>query len=229
MARRHKNILNKYINDQLQCSFIFSAVKCERPEVADVIFVVHGSRAITGLQFQNIQWLMEAIVNNSVVGKDYVHFGAVAFHTVPTEQFSLNAFSTKTQIREAIYKIAPLRGQAFTAKAFNFARERFGAAYGGRTSLGIAHFLVLITDEPTAPADRSDLPAALQALKKERIKIIAIGTEAADITELKEMVGSDGEWFFAPSYSTLRSLRQNVTHVLCDKSKPGKLVALNEF
>lgn len=166
---------------------------------------------------------MEAIVNNSVVGKNYVQFGAVAYHNVPLERFSLKTFSTKTQIREAVNKMAPLRGQAFTAKALNFARERFGAAYGGRTSsLGISHFLVLITDEPTAPADRPNLPAAVQALKKERIKIVAIGTEAADTTELKEMVGDEGEWFFAPSYSSLGSLRRNITHVLCDKSKPGK-------
>ncbi|KAL8165473.1 UNVERIFIED_CONTAM: hypothetical protein K2H54_045761 [Gekko kuhli] len=197
-------------------------LECQRPEVADVIFVVHGSRFVTGLQFQSVQHLMEAIVNNSVVGKDYVQFGAVAYHNVPVEQFSLNEFSTKTQIRKAIYKTAPLRGQAFTAKALDFARERFGAAYGGRTSsLGITHFLVLITDEPTAPADRPNLPAAMQALKKERIKIIAIGTEAADTTELKEMVGDEGNWFFAPSYSSLGSLRQNITHVLCDKSKPA--------
>ncbi|XP_054846903.1 collagen alpha-4(VI) chain-like [Eublepharis macularius] len=37
-------------------------VSCQRPEVADIIFVVHGSRAITALQFQGIQQLMEAIL-----------------------------------------------------------------------------------------------------------------------------------------------------------------------
>ncbi|XP_060103693.1 collagen alpha-4(VI) chain-like [Heteronotia binoei] len=198
-------------------------VECQRPEVADIIFVVHG----LSLQFQSIQLLMKAVVNNSIVGKDYVQFGAVSYNSVPFEHFPLNKFLTKTKIREAIDQMAPLRGQAFTAKALNFARERFGAAYGGRTSsLGIAHFLVLITDKPTAPADKPNLHTAVQALKKERIKIVAIGTEAADTTELKEMVGDEGAWFFAPSFSMLGNLRQNITRVLCDESKPGKLVTL---
>ncbi|XP_077159547.1 collagen alpha-4(VI) chain-like isoform X2 [Paroedura picta] len=195
--------------------------KCKITEAADIIFVMHTSRSIAELQFQSIQLLMEAIVNNTEVGKNKVQFGAIAFHEVPFEQFPLNKYSNKTQIREAVNNMVPWGGQAFTAKALNFARERFGADYSGRTSLfGITQFLVLITDELTAPADRLDLPAALQALKEERIKIVAIGTEAADEKELKEMVGDEGKAFFVSNYSMLGSLHQNISHVLCDRSKP---------
>ncbi|XP_066485256.1 collagen alpha-4(VI) chain-like [Tiliqua scincoides] len=194
---------------------------CKRTEVADIIFVVHGRRDITELQFKGIQRLMEAVVNDSVVAKDSVQFGAVVYSTLPEEQFSLNQYSTKPEIREAISKLTLLRGFTFTARALTFAKERFSTAYGGRTSPGITRILVLITDEPTTPTDRPNLPAAAEALKQGGIKIIAIGIDEASRTELEEIAGDDGRWYFAPSYNALESLHENITHDICDDSKPA--------
>lgn len=200
----------------------FLMTVCKRTEVADIIFVVHGSRDITDLQFEGIQRLMEVIVNDSVVGKDNAQFGAVIFGTLPEEKFQLNTYSTKFQLREAIKNLVPLREFTFTARALNFARERFGAAYGGRTSyLNITKIIVLITDEPTTPTDRPNLSAAVQALKQEGIQVIAVGIEDASRTELAEIVGEKGKWFFTPSYNTLDSLYENITYLICDESKPG--------
>lgn len=104
----------------------------------------------------------------------------------------------------------------------NFARERFSIAYGGRTSpLGITKVIVLITDEPTAPTDRPNLSAAVQALKQEGIQVIAVGIEDASRTELAEIVGEKGRWFFTSSYNALDSLYENITYLICDESKPG--------
>lgn len=165
---------------------------------------------------------MEAVVNDSVVGKDNVQFGTVLYSTLPEEQFSLNQYFTKSEIREAISKLPRLRGFAYTARALTFAKERFGAAYGGRVSLlGITRILVLITDEPTTPTDSPNLPAAAEALKQEGINIIAIGMDEVSRTELEEIVGDKGRWFFAPSYNALESLHENITHDICDDSKPG--------
>ncbi|KAM6450855.1 collagen alpha-4(VI) chain-like [Liasis olivaceus] len=194
---------------------------CKRTEVADIIFVVHGSRDITDLQFKGIQWLMEAIVDDSVVGKDNVQFGAVVFGTEPKAQFQLNTYSTKFQLKEAIQRLAPLREFTFTARALNFAREQFGAAYGGRTSfLGITKIIILITDEPTTPTDRPNLPAAARALKQEGIQVIAVGIDEASRTELAEIVGENRRWLFTSSYNALESLYQNITYLICDESKP---------
>ncbi|XP_015669852.1 collagen alpha-6(VI) chain-like [Protobothrops mucrosquamatus] len=195
---------------------------CKRTEVADIIFVVHGSRDITDLQFKGIQRLMEVIVNDSVVGKDNAQFGVVIFATVPEEKFQLNTYSTKFQLREAIKNLVPLREFTYTARALNFARERFGAAYGGRTLyLGITKIIVLITDEPTTPTDKPNLSAAVQALKKEDIQVIAVGIEDANRTELAEIAGEKGKWFFSPSYNALDSLYENITYLICDESKPA--------
>ncbi|XP_063003668.1 collagen alpha-4(VI) chain-like [Elgaria multicarinata webbii] len=190
---------------------------CKRSEVADIIFVVHGSDDITELQFKGMQWLMEAIVNDSVVGRDNVQFGAIVYSTTPKEQFPLNMYSAKSQVREAISKLTPLQGFTFTARALDFARERFGATYSGRASLlGVRRMIVLITDERTTPTDRPNLPAAVEALEQEDIHVIAVGMDDASSAELEEIAGDNGRWFFAPSYNALESLHKNITHVICD-------------
>ncbi|XP_061443604.1 collagen alpha-6(VI) chain-like [Rhineura floridana] len=195
---------------------------CKRTEVADIIFVVHGSKDVTELQFKAVQWLMEAIVNDTVMGKDNVQFGAVIYSNIPEEQFLLNRYSTKNQLREAISKLMPFGEFTFTARALDFARERFDVAYGGRTSsLGVTRIIVLITEEPTTPTDRPNLPAALQALRQEGIQVIAIGIDDASRTELEEIAGDKGRWFYTPSYNALESLHENITSVICDGSKPA--------
>uniref|UniRef100_A0A8C5F2M9 VWFA domain-containing protein n=1 Tax=Gopherus evgoodei TaxID=1825980 RepID=A0A8C5F2M9_9SAUR len=195
---------------------------CKRIEVADIIFVVHGSRSITDLQFQGIQKIMEAVVNDSVVGKDNVQFGAVVYSTNPQDHFSLNTYSAKSQVREAISNLRPVPGLTFTARALNFARERFGMAYGGRTSsLSVTRILVLFTDQPTSPSDRPNLPAAAKSLKQDGINVFAVGVDKANRTELEEIVGERERLFFVQSYNELESLHENLTHTVCDEAKPA--------
>uniref|UniRef100_A0A452IQ66 VWFA domain-containing protein n=1 Tax=Gopherus agassizii TaxID=38772 RepID=A0A452IQ66_9SAUR len=195
---------------------------CKRIEVADIIFVVHGSRSVTDLQFQGIQKIMEAVVNDSVVGKDNVQFGAVVYSTNPQDHFSLNTYSAKSQVREAISNLRPVPGLTFTARALNFARERFGMAYGGRTSsLSVTRILVLFTDQPTSPSDRPNLPAAAKSLKQDGINVFAVGVDKANRTELEEIVGERERLFFVQSYNELESLHENLTHTVCDEAKPA--------
>nr|XP_006120973.1 collagen alpha-6(VI) chain-like [Pelodiscus sinensis]XP_025039335.1 collagen alpha-6(VI) chain-like [Pelodiscus sinensis]XP_025039336.1 collagen alpha-6(VI) chain-like [Pelodiscus sinensis]XP_025039337.1 collagen alpha-6(VI) chain-like [Pelodiscus sinensis] len=195
---------------------------CKRTEVADIIFVVHGSSSITDLQFQSMKRIMVAVVNDSMVGKDNVQFGAVVYSTDPQDRFTLNTYSAKSQVREAIFNLRPMSGLTFTARALNFARERFGMAYGGRaSSLSVTRILVLITDQPTSPLDRPNLPAAAKSLKQDGISVFAVGVDEASRTELEEIVGERERMFFADSYNELESLHPNLTHTVCDKAKPA--------
>ncbi|XP_014381510.1 collagen alpha-6(VI) chain-like isoform X1 [Alligator sinensis] len=197
---------------------------CKRTEVADIIFVIHGSSSITDLQFKSVQQLMMALVNDSVVGKNNVQFGAVVYSVNSKERFSLNEYSTKLDVREAIFNLRPLPEQGlqiFTARALNFTRERFGVAYGGRaSSRGLSQILVLITDRPTAPSDSYNLAAVAKSLKLDGINIFAVGVDRASRTELEQIVGERERVLFALSYSDLESLHGNLAHKICDKSRP---------
>ncbi|OXB65928.1 hypothetical protein ASZ78_002676 [Callipepla squamata] len=194
---------------------------CKRAETADIMFVVHGSPGVSDLQFKSILRLVEAVVNNSVVGKDKVQFGALVYSFSPEVQFSLNSYASKSQIREAVFSLKPLSGQPFTARALSFARQRFGVNYGGRaSSLAVTRILVLITDEPTAPSDRDNLPMAVRALNEDRIILIAVGVSKASREELEEITDGQERLFFAQSYDALENIHENLTHIVCEKSKP---------
>ncbi|OXB68886.1 UNVERIFIED_CONTAM: hypothetical protein H355_003784 [Colinus virginianus] len=194
---------------------------CKRAETADIMFVVHGSPAVSDLQFKSILRLVEAVVNNSVVGKDKVQFGALVYSFSPEVQFSLNSYASKSQIREAVFSLKPLSGQPFTARALSFARQRFGVNYGGRaSSLAVTRILILITDEPTAPSDRDNLPMAVRALNEDRIILIAVGVSKASREELEEITDGQERLFFAQSYDALENIHENLTHIVCEKSKP---------
>lgn len=194
---------------------------CKRAEAADIMFVVHGSSGVTDLQFKNMLQLVEAVVNNSVVGKDNVQFGVLVYSSNPEVQFSLNSYASKSQIREAVFSLKPLSGQPFTARALSFARQTFGVNYGGRaSSLAVARILVLITDEPTVPADRDNLPMAIRALKEDKIVLIAVGVSKASREELEEITEDQKRLFFAQSYDALENMHENLTQTVCESSKP---------
>ncbi|XP_010221222.1 PREDICTED: collagen alpha-6(VI) chain [Tinamus guttatus] len=194
---------------------------CKRAEVADVMFVVHASSGITALQFKSVQCLLEAVVNGSMVGADKVRFGALVYSSKQKVHFSLNSYFSKARIRGAIFNLKPLPGQAFTARALNFARQRFGASYGGRaSSRAITRILILITDEPTALSDRANLPAALRALKEDGINLVAVGMSTASKAEFQEILEDKERLFFAQSYDALESIQENLMQTVCEKSKP---------
>ncbi|XP_062424459.1 collagen alpha-6(VI) chain-like [Rhea pennata] len=194
---------------------------CKRAEVADIMFVVHGSSSVTDLQFKNVQRLMEAVVNDSVVAVDKVQFGVLVYSSEQKVHFSLNSYFFKSQIREAILNLKPLPGQPFTARALSFARQRFGVNCGGRaSSLAVTRILILITDEPTVPSDRANLPAAVKALKKDGINLVAVGVSTASRAELQEITGDQEQLFFAQSYDSLESIHENLKQVVCEKSQP---------
>ncbi|KAM7122024.1 LOW QUALITY PROTEIN: collagen alpha-4(VI) chain-like [Ciconia maguari] len=148
--------------------------------------VVHGSSGVTDLQFKNVQCLIEAVVNDSVIG---------------VYQFQVST-SSESQSREAGFNLKPLPGQPFTARALSFARQRFGVNGGCASFLAVTRILILTTDEPTAPLDRANLPMAKRALKGGEINLTAVGVNKASRAELEEITEGQ-EILFAQSYDAL--------------------------
>ncbi|XP_069814429.1 collagen alpha-4(VI) chain-like [Dendropsophus ebraccatus] len=189
---------------------------CKKTEVADIIFLVDASISITVSQFKIMQRFMEAVVNDSTVGKDFVRFGAVTYSTTPEEQFSLNAYSTKSDVRKAIYDIKRTKGLTYTATALEYTQGRFDAAYGGRPNVN--DIIILITDGATSAPDKPKLDTVPQTLRNNGITIFAVGVGSAKKEELEKIAGQPDRWFFVQDYSSLEGLHGNITEVVCDQS-----------
>ncbi|XP_069504838.1 collagen alpha-4(VI) chain-like isoform X2 [Ambystoma mexicanum] len=192
---------------------------CKRTEVADIMFLVDGSTSIKLGEFKIMQRFMEALVNDSTVGKDQVQFGAVIYSTNPHGQFNLSTYSTKGEVLKGINSMKRITGFTYTATALSYTQERFGILYGGRPP--VTKILVLITDGETTKEDRGKLPAASTALKDSGIVVFAVGVGKAKVEELKLIAGQDDRAFMVMDYSGLEHLHENITHIVCTNSKPA--------
>ncbi|XP_075684360.1 collagen alpha-4(VI) chain-like [Rhinoderma darwinii] len=190
---------------------------CKKTEVADIIFLVDASISITVSQFKIMQRFMEAVVNDSMVGKEYVRFGAVTYSTIPEEQFSLNAYSTKSDVQKAIYNIKQTKGLTYTATALEYTQGRFDPAYGGRPNVN--DIVILITDGATTAIDKPKLDTVPENLRNNGITIFAIGVGSAKKEELEKISGQPDRWFLVQDYNSLEGLHANITEVVCDQSK----------
>eukprot|EP00079_Xenopus_tropicalis_P026917 XP_012820989.1 PREDICTED: collagen alpha-6(VI) chain-like isoform X2 [Xenopus tropicalis] len=210
LAFLNKNIMFEICNPQ---------ESCKKTEVADIIFLLDASASITRGEFRLMQRFVEAVVNDSLVGKDNVQFGAVVYGTNPAEQFSLNTYSTKLDILKAVFSLPQVSGYTYTAKALEYTRIRFGTSYGGRP--GISHILILVTDGATTEADRPNLPIVSKALKDDGIIVFAVGVGKAVPQELQQIAGYPDRWFLVQNYKGLDNIHDNITQVVCDESKPA--------
>ncbi|XP_073486432.1 collagen alpha-4(VI) chain-like isoform X2 [Aquarana catesbeiana] len=192
---------------------------CKRTEVADIIFLVDASSSITVSQFKVMQRFMEAVVNDSMVGKENVQFGAVTYGTTPEEQFPLKAHSSKSEVRKAIYSLKRKKEFTYTATALMYTQERFDPIYGGRP--GVARIIILITDGETTLADRPKLDTVPQSLRNNGFIIFAVGVGGAKREELEKIAGQPDRWFLVNNYTSLEALHENITHIVCDQSKPA--------
>ncbi|KAM4026875.1 collagen alpha-4(VI) chain-like [Anomaloglossus baeobatrachus] len=190
---------------------------CKKTEVADIIFLIDASSSITVSQFKIMQRFMEAVVNDSMVGKDFVRFGAVIYSTTPEEQFSLNTYSTKVDVQKAIHDMKRLKGLTYTATALEYTHGKFDQAHGGRPNVN--DIIILITDGATSPPDKPKLDTVPQNLRNDGITIFAVGVGKAKQEELEKISGQRDRWFLVQDYKSLEGLHANITEVVCDQSQ----------
>ncbi|XP_072268435.1 collagen alpha-4(VI) chain-like isoform X2 [Pyxicephalus adspersus] len=208
-----------FLNKQIMFEICNPQDPCKRTEIADIIFLVDASSSITVSQFKIMQRFMEAVVNDSMVGKENVQFGVVTYGTTPEEQFPLKAYSTKLEVRKAIFALKRTKGYTYTGTALEYTQERFDPIYGGRP--GIARIIILITDGATTKEDQHKLETVPQSLRNNGFIIFAVGVGKAKPEELQKIAGQPDRWFLVDNYNSLEALHGNITHIVCDESKPA--------
>uniref|UniRef100_F7A5C3 VWFA domain-containing protein n=1 Tax=Monodelphis domestica TaxID=13616 RepID=F7A5C3_MONDO len=209
-----------FLEKQIFFRFCNMEEACKKTEVADILFLVHASGGITSQELLAIHRLMEAIINDSLVGKDNVRFGAISYSDNSEVLFSLDTYITKAQIRDAVFHLKPKVGKAHTATALKFAKERFSEMHGGRQSLAVTQILVLITNKPTESEEKKYLQESAQTLQEAGIDVFAIGIKNVKRPELQAITKHRDRSFMVQSYNELYNLHEKVTHIICNESKP---------
>uniref|UniRef100_A0A8B9QGF4 VWFA domain-containing protein n=1 Tax=Apteryx owenii TaxID=8824 RepID=A0A8B9QGF4_APTOW len=153
--------------------------------LADLVFLIDGSRSISKSNFSVMKTFMKEIVDSFVISKEKVHVGVVQYSQDPQKEFSLNDFYTNTTIKEQIDSIEQLRSSTFTGKGLRFVRSLFEPANGGRNSQGVSQNLVVITDGHS----NDTVEDAALALRSDGIYVFAVGIGIINSFELLRIAG----------------------------------------
>ncbi|XP_053350350.1 collagen alpha-6(VI) chain-like [Clarias gariepinus] len=177
--------------------------------LADVIFLIDGSGSIESEDFSKMKKFMNTIISKSLIGKDSVQFGVVQFSSDSQTEFSLNDFSNKHQMQQAINDMEQRGGGTMTGNALHFVTDYFDPQQGGRPST--PQILIVITDGESQDA----VAQPAQALRNKGIAIYSIGVRNANSTQLREISGTQDKVYLERDFDALDSLYKDVLLKIC--------------
>uniref|UniRef100_A0A3B4GFE4 VWFA domain-containing protein n=1 Tax=Pundamilia nyererei TaxID=303518 RepID=A0A3B4GFE4_9CICH len=181
-----------------------------------------SEKLINKEQFKSMHTFMASVVNQTTVGKDLTRFGVILYSDTPKTSFTLNKIYSKGKLLEALQQLVQPQGGTYTGAALAYSLPYFNAEHGGRKEIGVPQILMVITDG--AATDSKRLKAESDALRQNGITVISIGVKGANRDELKTMAGGDtSKVFFVDNFEDLETLYKNISSVLCNNTKRGKM------
>lgn len=160
------------------------------------------------------------MVNSTQIGDNLIRVGIIVYSDTPN-QFTLNQYNSKHQVLESIKDLSYSTGNSYTAKALEYSLTYFDEKHGGRQKRRIPQILYLITDGPAR--DRNNLRARAEEYAAKHIHVYGIGVGNAQRSDLEIITKNKNQVYQIDNYEALQSLQNNISSVLCNITKPGKM------
>ncbi|XP_069081666.1 collagen alpha-3(VI) chain [Pleurodeles waltl] len=177
-------------------------------ESADLVFLIDGSSNTGRGGFPAIRNFLINFIEALEVGENQIRVGVVQYSNDPATEFSLNEYSTKADVLDAV-KSLRIRGgdEANVGAALDFVVENhFSQQAGSRRQEGVPQTLVLISSGPSS----DEIREGSNALKQASVFTFAIGAARADNEELKQIATDESFVFIAPDFRVLGDLQQQL-------------------
>ncbi|XP_037832059.1 collagen alpha-3(VI) chain isoform X2 [Kryptolebias marmoratus] len=148
----------------------------------DVVFLIDGTTA-TRNEFLSIRDMIVRVVEKLDVGLDRVRVSVVQYSDDAKQEFLLNEYSTKSEVRQAVRRLQSKGGNRLnTGRALEFvSRNIFQRSAGSRVEEGVPQFLILVTGGKSS----DDITQQADQLKRNQVAPLAIGSRNADVDELR--------------------------------------------
>ncbi|XP_075790156.1 collagen alpha-3(VI) chain isoform X2 [Pelodiscus sinensis] len=163
-------------------------------ESADLIFLIDGSNNIGSVHFPAIRDFLVNFIERLSVGTQQIRIGVVQYSDQPRTEFSLNRYSTKADVLNAVKALRFLGGEEANIGAAleSVLENHFTRAGGSRVEEGVPQVLVLISGGESS----DDIREAVLAVKQASIFSFSIGVLKADNAELQQ-IATDGSFAFS--------------------------------
>ncbi|XP_062925868.1 collagen alpha-6(VI) chain-like [Mobula hypostoma] len=196
---------------------------CSKLEVADIIFLIDGSRSIYYLDFKKMIDFIETLINRTEVGKSRVQIGVIQFSTQTRLEFRLNQYHDKENLLQALHGIEQLNEETSTGRALKFTINCFDSSNGGRP--GERQYLIVITDGQAQ--DEVYTPA--KAVREKGINIFAIGIFGANNSQLVDIAGSQDKVYHAENFDALKDLDKLISFEVCSPFEACKRIEVADI
>ncbi|XP_041798680.1 matrilin-2-like [Chelmon rostratus] len=154
----------------------------------DFVFVIDSSRSIRPDDYEKVKTFIINLLQFLEVGSEATRVGLLQYGSVVQPEFSLNTYTTKAEVEQAVRNMEHLATGTMTGLAIQYAMETsFTEEHGARpANLHIPRIAMIVTDG--RPQDTVEEIAA-QA-RQAGIQIFAIGVGRVDMNTLKT-IGSE--------------------------------------
>lgn len=207
-----------FLSLMLFVMILFLSLVCET-EVADLVFLIDGSKSIQAPEWNILKQTMIGIVKELDVAQDKWRVGVAQFSTRFLPHFYLNTYTSFAEVEHAINNTKQERQSTFTWSALKLIKDFFTKERGSRIDERVAQNLLLITDGHST--DEKDLEA-LAYLRNKNISITVIGVgDEIKYSELREIAGSSDR-VLIETFETLELKKtiKKVLHFLCKDPGP---------
>uniref|UniRef100_A0A4W4FJ95 Collagen, type VI, alpha 4b n=1 Tax=Electrophorus electricus TaxID=8005 RepID=A0A4W4FJ95_ELEEL len=211
---------------ELKFSSVFS--ECIAAEIADIVFIVDGSRNVGPENFHIIRTFLQNTIAALDVAMDKVRIAIVQYSDVPRADVYLNTFSDKKEILDYVKTLSYGRGKSNTGAALKFAKEQvFTKVRGSRQDQHVEQIAVVITEAKSA--DDVSSPAA--ELRRLGVKIFALGIKDINANEPQEIASYPSKKFLfnVESFPKLNALSSELMRSLCGNIKDAFVTLLKNI
>lgn len=165
----------------------------EAQESADLIFLIDGSNNIGAVTFAAFRDFVSNFIERLSVGAEQTRIGVVTYSDRPRTVFSLNSYSRKVDILDAMKALSFVGGEeANLGEALDFVvQNHFTQAGGSRIEEDVPQILVLISGSESS----DDIREGVLAIKQASVFSFCIGVQKADNAELQQ-IATDGSFVF---------------------------------
>ncbi|XP_044097848.1 collagen alpha-3(VI) chain isoform X3 [Neovison vison] len=196
------------------CLFLsgFSLTRAQQQQAAqdsaDIIFLIDGSNNTGSVHFAVIRNFLVNLLERLSVGAQQIRVGVVQYSDEPRTVFSLDTYSTKAQVLDAVKALAFTGGElANVGLALDFVVENhFTRTGGSRVEEGVPQVLVLISSGPSSDEIRD----GVVALKQASVFSFGLGAQAASRAELQHIATNDNLVFTVPEFRSFGDLQEQL-------------------
>lgn len=175
----------------------------------DIVFLLDESGSVGFSNFQTMKTFVHDFLVHFAIGPTANQFSVVKFNDASTEVFSLNRYSTLSDIQSAVSLITYSSGGTSIGSGLNYARQfSFTPGHGARTDA--AKIVILITDGQSSISNEAEL------LKDQYVTIYCVGVTSGINEQLLRSISTHNDYtYITDSFTTFSGLQSLLAEKSC--------------